>query len=584
MSSLNLLVKTTEKKGTNGGSFGTPLSSWLDSVYPVRTGDHRPPLKKSKPLEDGVVDPEVVLDPPLDAETVARQYIAENPQINAGTLLNCLVADGFKIVREDDVDPEKKPSKPVEEDRHGLVNDPGEKDQDGRFGVEADTASANSQFLRSKESVKTKFQWKQGTAVKLSESSPRDDGIGYTRFDVVLLEEGLGNAGDNFYYTKDALKSAVTIFEGKKAFADHPDKVEEQIRPERSIRDVLGNFENLSYKEDDSGRGQLLGELVVLADKPYEWARGLLRHAVNFSEKYPDKEFVGLSINAGGVAAEISIDEFLANYAVPSTALHKINEAKLNGVETISVVSAIDEATSCDLVTEAGAGGKIKQFKESEGNNMKKFKERKKLALASLKAKLKEEGSAVAPSDEEVIKKMMRDEMSEMGMECGDEEISEMYEMYSKAKEMGKDDDGAMSLVKDMKKLQGMGAHTEEADDVPAKKDEEVSAKESLGNKNSLQQAAKIAVLEGRLDNRDTVDYVDKKLKESKLSRSVTKKFREAAGDIRSKGDFDSKFKVFVEAHNMAYEAMGETSPLLEKQNAVGGDAGSSFDFSDCVK
>lgn len=568
MSLLNLSVKATEKNGTNGNK-KIPLSNWLDKVYPART-QFDPPLTKAKEQDDAPVD-SIDSTPPVDAETAARQFLAENPEINAGTLLNSLVAAGFQIINSPE--PETPPEK-----------------TDAEKQAEADTASANSQFLQSKESKKISFKWKQGTSVKFNEASARDDGIGHTKFDVVLLEEGLGNFGDNFFYTKDALKSAVTIFEGKKAFADHPDAIEEQTRPERSVRDVLGNFENLSYKETNEGQGQLLGTLCVLPDKPYEWARGLLRHAVQFSEKFPDKEFVGLSINAGGVAAEISIDEFLSNYNVPKPALLKINEAKQKGTETIRVVSAIDEATSCDLVTEAGAGGKINNFKESKGEQMKKFKERKKAALAKLVAKLKEQGSDVAPSDEEVIKKMMRDEMSEMGAECSDEEISEMYEMYGKAKEMGKDDEGAMALVKDMKKLQGMTSESTEATDGDdgEKKDDEKKAddvKESAsGTETNIKQAAKIAALESRLNTRDVADYADKKLRESKLSRSVTKKFREASGVFKSEKDFDEKFAIFVEAHNSAYDSMGETSPLLEKQNNGGGGSDGGFDFSNCVK
>jgi hypothetical protein len=68
------------------------------------------------------------------------------------------------------------------------------------------------------------------------------------RFRVALIQEGLGNLRDGFYYTKQALESAVPAFEGKKAYADHPSRSEESDRPERSVRDIVGHYENLKLE------------------------------------------------------------------------------------------------------------------------------------------------------------------------------------------------------------------------------------------------------------------------------------------------------------------------------------------------
>ena len=90
-----------------------------------------------------------------------------------------------------------------------------------------------------------------------------------------------------------------------------------------------------------------------------------MEHAVEFAKKYPDKDFVGLSINANGDAQEISIDD-LINRGVPESTLAKLQKAKESNIDTVKIVSVITDAVSCDLVTEAGAGGKVLQLLESE--------------------------------------------------------------------------------------------------------------------------------------------------------------------------------------------------------------------------
>ena len=52
--------------------------------------------------------------------------------------------------------------------------------------------------------------------------------------------------------------------------------------------------------------------------------------------------------------------------------LAKLAEAKENGIESVKVVRKIKSAVSCDLVTEAGAGGKILNFIEGGNHNGKK--------------------------------------------------------------------------------------------------------------------------------------------------------------------------------------------------------------------
>lgn len=265
--------------------------------------------------------------------------IAKNPEMNASTFYNLMKSEGFVI------------SAPAVSSKNEQV--------------EADTAGSFPQALRpgvKKESKAVGFK----TRIFLESAQPiTDNKGGTTRYKVVMLEEGMGNFGASAYYSKEALISAIPIFEGKKIYADHPAESEAEERPERSVRDILGHFENVHVSESAGGGQQwLCGDLVVMAGTSYQWARELMEHAVAYAKKFPDKEFVGLSINASGDSEEIGIQEALTR-GIPEGAMAKITEARSQGIDKLVYVSKFNEAVSCDLVTEAGAGGKILSLIES---------------------------------------------------------------------------------------------------------------------------------------------------------------------------------------------------------------------------
>jgi len=268
------------------------------------------PKVVSKPVEKPKTEPV--------AEETVLDLLAQNPNISGSTFYNLLMSKGYKI---------EKPK------------------------VEADAAATNVPVLRAQESMKL--------SSRFLESAPSDNGIGPTRFHAVLLQEGLGNLNDAFYYTSSAIESAVPVFEGKKIYADHPSLDDERTRPERSVRDILGHFESIKVEESKDGRKMLVGDLIVLPDKQFEWARGLMRHAVEFSQKYPDKDFVGLSINASGDTNPMALDEFMKEATIPESILPKLQKAKEIGITEVRLVTSITDALSCDLVTEAGAGGRL---------------------------------------------------------------------------------------------------------------------------------------------------------------------------------------------------------------------------------
>lgn len=193
-----------------------------------------------------------------------------------------------------------------------------------------------------------------------------------SNFRVVLIQEGLGNFNDAFYYSRDAIESGIEIFNGLKVYADHPTSMEEEIRPERSTRDIIGHYENLSVEESDGGCAILCADLVTVPGVDIDWARALMSHAVENAEKFPDRPFVGLSINASGDSAQTDIGKVMQS--APEGAQAKLEEAQANGIESVKVVNKINAAKSCDLVTEAGAGGKIIKLIEGDEANGKESK------------------------------------------------------------------------------------------------------------------------------------------------------------------------------------------------------------------
>jgi len=315
------------------------------------TGSYGPAGLLAADEED---EKKVIGEPGLDnPEDEARALLVDNPKISAPTYFNLLKSKGLTIVKE---------AKRIHEADSSSANV-----ASVRAGVNATWSKKYPKSIpKAKAVIVKKESVKQPLTFlsKFTESSAVDNGVGFTKFRVVLIQEGLGNLTDAYYYSRQALESAVAVFEGKKIYADHPTAIEDQTRPERSVKDVLGHFENVAFEEHD-GQGQLVGDVVVLPDDHYRWARSLMSHSIEYAKKYPDKEFIGLSINASGSAEEMPLDKVLEGN-VPEASRLKLEKAKNEGIETVRYVSVIENAVSCDLVTEAGAGGKVLEMIEKE--------------------------------------------------------------------------------------------------------------------------------------------------------------------------------------------------------------------------
>lgn len=604
---------TAKKQGvvTAGKSHGLGVSTWLYAALK----DLHPKGKTSIEEGDGGSAPGAMPRVVNVSDDEMNQILLDNPNISAATFLNMLKSKGFVVSKAEK-------------------------------SVEADAASSNVAVQRESASVAA-ATGNLSIRAHFREASAKDNGIGPTRFSVVLIQEGLGNLRDGFFYTKEALKNAIPVFEGKKIYADHPSAIDEQARPERSVRDILGHFEGIKYEENATGQGELIGDVVIMADKPFEWARGLMRHAVEFAKKFPDKEFVGLSINASGDADQAPIEEVLKE-AGEAVAM-KLRTAMEQGLEVVKKVSRITEAISCDLVTEAGAGGKIKAMIESDmgepGKHGPKWdrcvqhvKDKQggedqpvnpyaacTAALGTQKEKgmkVKKEGEAAADAghadvaqDKALIKKML-DEYVGKG-EGEEDHPEEMYqaahEAFGAAKGDGMNEEEAMKCaghamrmakILNAKKAKEAecGESEAEAQESESESDKKESEAKEAETKESAKKIkaleAKVTKLEGenaglkdKLGTLELADAIDAMLRESKLPMAATKKFRESIKDLKTKSEVEARFKAFREGYELSRGGEANSDFGLSVQPEKGAtlvesesDGNTIGDFGDCVE
>lgn len=487
----------------------------------------------------------------------------------------------------------------------------------GKNSKQADSASSAVQVLRtpkkeSKQMSATNFRFlEQAETV----NAPRP-----TRFRTVLIQEGMGNLRDAFYYTRSALESAAPIFEGKKCFSDHPDAIEEQTRPERSVKDIIGHFENVHMESGSEGQSMLVGDLVIPADPAFDMPRALMSHAVDYSGKYPQSDFIGLSINANGDAKPMDMDDFLKSVQVPAGAMQKIQMARDEGISQVRVVDRITDAVSCDLVTSPGARGKVLELLEGDKKPMsKKLNESEnKEAMPEDKSSMKDDeggdkpkessekeadGSdkpappapekkdgegehADADQDKALISEMLKKYIGDGSDESHE---SEMKQHAAAAMEMGMEKEAAMHCAGFHMKQ--MKAHKESAEK------EELAKKEASGaggppsaSAEAKESAAKIAKLQGEnaalkesLKKKTLDEHVEKKLKESGLRMEITKQIRESAKGLKTPEEFDKHYGNFMSGYKAANPAGEGVVRLFVETEKTAPEVGGKVNFSDCL-
>lgn len=496
--------------------------------------------------------------------------------------------------------------------------------------AEADSASSQVAVLRvDKKQEANQGPVKTPLSVQFRESNNHQ--FKSHSFEVILLKEGMGNFKDRFFYTKEALKTAAEskIFDGAQCFADHPTEIEEQIQPERSTRDILGYYENVNYQESDDGTGILIASLSVANSISLDWAMSLLTNSIDYSAKFRETDLVGLSINASGSANPVKIEEFIRSQKLSPSVLAKLTEAQTQGITEINVVEMLKDAQSVDLVTKAGAGGKILKMLEME----KQMKKKNRFFESEGAEKHHEDGaadaSAMAPKskgtpehkdegqDKALFAKMIKQylgkddadqeemEMAKNSLDAHHEAGMEGNEAYEAA---GKHLQMAMAIGKKMaqcKKETESEHESESESESESEKHESESESESESEAHHegempmkkeskkkesmtvIQLSGEVAKLRESIKRYEMRDYLDSKCKNSGESNSVTKKFREALGSPKSKQHIDDTWTLFMKAFK-AGAADGESESeglFVEKSNYRESDVKQKkSSFADCKR
>jgi hypothetical protein len=348
----------------------------------------------------------------------------------------------------------------------------------------------------------------------------------------------------------------------------------------------------------------LVADLNILPDEDYKWVRSLLQHSVEYAQKYPDKDLVGLSINASGPAEPMPLEDLMSNVDIPKYALPKLAEAKDKGVTNVRVVNQLTEAMSCDLVTRAGAGGRVLEMLEKEMNKMSKKeekKEEKEMEKKEAEGVDHDGGHDDAEQDKALIAKMLKKHLGDDATEEDMQSAQEAYEHLMKADGMKHDEAmkmaaGHMKLAKAMlakkeaakKEAEEKKAEADKADKEDKMMDESAEEKKEEGKKESefLRLKGEVASLREALRKQDVEKHLEKKLAQSGLPRTVTKAFKESIGQPKTEAEIDRALAIFMEGYKATRGLSGALNFVHgnEKRVSAVTESNGKLSFADCVK
>lgn len=152
-------------------------------------------------------------------------------------------------------------------------------------------------------------------AIDLSEASL--DTENRTLKDVILIRSG--RSANKRQYDEAVLQSAVAVFEGSKAFANHPNR--KNVAEDRNIRDLTGWYSNVRYENG-----------VLKADRHFlntQAGQDVYAIASAVVEGKAPKTLAGLSINAVG-----------------NGKMEKDNDGEFLRVESITAANSVDDVSS----------------------------------------------------------------------------------------------------------------------------------------------------------------------------------------------------------------------------------------------
>ncbi len=160
--------------------------------------------------------------------------------------------------------------------------------------------------------------------------------------EVVCIRPGLSKNGN--YYAPEVVRAMAPLFEGARAFADHPGPGE---RPERSIRDIVGYYREPRVDVE----GALRATLRVTRNADWLWP--LIEEAVGAHPDTGNPDTGDPETGHPGLIG-ISID-----------ADARVAPGRMDGRQ-VRVVEAITRLHSCDVVTRASAGGRLERVLQAD--------------------------------------------------------------------------------------------------------------------------------------------------------------------------------------------------------------------------
>ena len=238
--------------------------------------------------------------------------------------------------------------------------------------------------------------------------------------DVIIIRAGPGNPADAHFYTKACLEDSIArgIWDGVPCHVDHPTDSEDKEIPERSVESMAGYFTDakLVTVTDDATHERVCAVSATFRpESGHEMVLRKLRTAAQYSQEHPNRSYIGFSINATGSGEPDTID----------------------GRE-YDRVDQITGVTSVDIVTRAGAGGKLLTFKESY-----------RMAKAAVQEKDTTEAAAAKPAKvafSEAQAKLVAESFAKAGITATEAQITEAFASASNSADDGDEDDSALKI------------------------------------------------------------------------------------------------------------------------------------------
>lgn len=182
------------------------------------------------------------------------------------------------------------------------------------------------------EHADQEFQLHDSTILEGSTQPNERDGGKTGSVELTLIKEGFGNPRDKHYYSRALLESVAGDFAGAKMYVDHlsPEAQRALGGMPRKVKDTGGRIKRSWFAEGEDGKAEVRGEASIA--QPWLWQM-----------VEADPELLGVSINARGTSSRGQVEG---------------KDAK--------IVEAIKKIGSVDWVTEAGAGGRVRELMEAQ--------------------------------------------------------------------------------------------------------------------------------------------------------------------------------------------------------------------------